>query len=170
MGIEYLLRFAALDPAAVADVLRLHPQVRDAQPPRDGFDYGSAADGWPQATAGVEPDGVYFCDHCGGQGRAILGELVARLTSAFGPVTIEEMTNADRRQNPEVVTIDMTPAEAAILDAILRRHSESDSLTIENVAERQCLYNIQCLLEKHSDRPLWPSIDAATSELSSEES
>ena len=64
----------------------------------------------------------------------------------------------------------MTPAEAAILDAILRRHSESDSLTIENVAERQCLCNIQCLLEKHGDRPLWPSIDAATSELSSEES
>jgi hypothetical protein len=34
---------------------------------------------------------MYFCDRCGGSGRALLGEVVARLVSAFGPVTIEQL-------------------------------------------------------------------------------
>lgn len=91
MGVEYRLRFVAPDVAAVADVLRRHPEARGGDPPGLRFEYGSAAGGRPQATAQVETDGAYFCDHCTGSGRAVLGELVARLASAFGPVTVEEL-------------------------------------------------------------------------------
>jgi hypothetical protein len=91
MGIEYHLRFAAPDPSAVADVLRRHPAAREVKPPGLQFEFGSADDGWPEATAHAEADGAYFCDHCGGTGRALLDEVVARLVSEFGAVTIEEL-------------------------------------------------------------------------------
>jgi hypothetical protein len=91
VGIEYRLRFVASDPAVVAEVLQRLPDARAAMPPGSGFEYGSAAGGWPQASAAAVAGGAYFCDHCGGAGRAVLGELVARLASAFGPVTVEEL-------------------------------------------------------------------------------
>jgi hypothetical protein len=93
MGIEYKLRFNAADAGAVAAELRRLPAVREAAAPGHGFDLGSGASDrdWPQATIVVEPDGAYFCDHCGGSGRAWLGEVVALLASAFGAVTVEEL-------------------------------------------------------------------------------
>jgi hypothetical protein len=39
----------------------------------------------------VEPEGIYFCDHGGGAGRALLREVVVRLAEAFGAVTVEEL-------------------------------------------------------------------------------
>jgi hypothetical protein len=89
MGIEYRLRFAAPDAAAVAEVLRRHPAARESMPPGLRFDFGSASDGWPQATAQVEAGGRYFCDHCGGAGRALFSEVIARLESPCGAVAIE---------------------------------------------------------------------------------
>jgi hypothetical protein len=78
--------------------------------------------------------------------------------------------NSSRERKPDVATIDMTLSEAVVLDSILRRYSESDMLTVENAAERQCLRNIQCLLEKHGDQPVWPCLKDATAELTPEES
>jgi hypothetical protein len=89
MGIEYGLRFHAADPDVVAAVLRRLPAAREA--PTLRFEVGVQAGEWPQATVQVEAGGVYFCDHCGGTGRALLGEVVARLVSAVGPVTVEEL-------------------------------------------------------------------------------
>jgi hypothetical protein len=60
-------------------------------PPANRFDLGQSAGEWPQATVQAKPGGANFCDHCGGSGRALLGEVVARLASAFGPVTVEEL-------------------------------------------------------------------------------
>jgi hypothetical protein len=57
-----------------------------------------------------------------------------------------------------------------VLDSILRRYSESNILTVENVGEQQCLWNVQCLLEKHGDHPVWPSLEDAIAELTPEES
>lgn len=91
MGIEYRLRFEAPDDEVVADVLRRLPTARAATPPDNRFDLGDAGSDWPQATVDVELGGVYFCDHCGGSGRAFLGEVVARLASAFGVITVEEL-------------------------------------------------------------------------------
>jgi hypothetical protein len=91
VGIEYRLRFAAPDAAEVAQVLRRLPAAREGTPPDTRFDFGLAGGGWPQATAQADADGVYFCDHCGGAGRAVLGEVVAALVSVFGPITIEEL-------------------------------------------------------------------------------
>lgn len=91
MGVEYQLRFTAPDAGTVAEVLLRHPAARETTPPSLRFEFGSAGEGWPQATAQAETDGVYFCDHCGGLGQAILGEVVARLVSAFGVVTVEEL-------------------------------------------------------------------------------
>lgn len=78
-------------------------------------------------------------------------------------------TNSEVEGKPDVATIDMTPAEAVLLDSILRRYSESNILTVENAAEQKCLWNIQCLLEKHEDHPAWPCLNDATAELSPEE-
>lgn len=89
MGIEYRLRLSAPDAEAVAAVLRRLPAAQEA--PDYRFEVGAAVGGWPQATIQVEPDGVYFCDHLGGTGRALLGEVVARLVSMFGAVTVEEL-------------------------------------------------------------------------------
>ena len=91
MGIEYRLRFEAPDVEAVADVIRRLPAARAATPPGNRFDLGDASHDWPEATVVVELGGVYYCDHCGGSGRALLGEVVARLASAFGVVTVEEL-------------------------------------------------------------------------------
>lgn len=83
---------------------------------------------------------------------------------------LRSSTNSSRERKPAVAAIDMTPSEAVVLDSILRRFSESDKLTVENLAERQCLWNIQCLLEKHGDQPVWPCLKDATAELTPEES
>jgi hypothetical protein len=91
MGIEYGLRFNAPDAEAVAAVLRRLPGVREVTTPDHRFDLGVGSDeGWPEATVMVDEAGAYFCDHCGKGGRALLGEVVASLVSAFGAVTIEE--------------------------------------------------------------------------------
>lgn len=93
MGIEYNLRFSAPNAEAVADLLRRMSDTREVDTPEPHFELGAdpAGQDWPEATATIEPDGLYFCDNCGGGGRALLGQLIARLTSYFGPVTIEEL-------------------------------------------------------------------------------
>ena len=63
------------------------------------------------------------------------------------------------------VTIRLTPEEAVVLDHILRRYSETEVFTIENRAEQQALWNLQCLFEKIGCRPDWPGIDESRSAL-----
>jgi hypothetical protein len=89
MGIEYWLRFAISDEDAVAMALSLHPAARATS--SRGFEFGNGDNGWSQATAQIDSDGVYFCDNRGSEGRAILGEVVAKLVAAFGPVVVEEL-------------------------------------------------------------------------------
>lgn len=87
MGIEYRIRCAPeADPA---DALRCLPTAVERP---DGFDFGVPPDGsnWPDATAWVDADGILFCDYLGGEGRRLLGELVAAL-AGYGPVTVEEL-------------------------------------------------------------------------------
>jgi len=97
MGIEYNLRFEAPDAEAVAGLLRSLPGATESGSPYAApglcFDLGAgpAEEGWPEATIQIEPGGAYFCDHCGGGGRAYLGQVVASLVSYFGAVTIEEL-------------------------------------------------------------------------------
>jgi len=91
MGIEYRLRFDAPDAAAVAAVLRRVPGASKAHAQEDSIDLVATPFGQPQATVQAEPGGAYFCDHCGGSGRALLGEVVAHLASAFGAVIVEEL-------------------------------------------------------------------------------
>jgi hypothetical protein len=90
MGIEYRLRFVAPDVESAAVVLRCLPGAREGAPPGRRFEL-DAGTGGPQALVELEPGGAYFRDHCGGAGRALLGEVVARLAGAFGPVTVEEL-------------------------------------------------------------------------------
>lgn len=65
------------------------------------------------------------------------------------------------------VVIRVTVSEAVVLDEFLRRYSETDRLTIEDQAEQQALWNLQCLLEK-SGNPGWPSLDHARAVLRGE--
>lgn len=92
MGIEYALRFRHPGPTAVVNVLGTLPVLR-----RTGsglYDFELRAEGstggMPDASCRIEADGMSFC-HYGGSGRAFLGEVVARLVSKFGPVTITEI-------------------------------------------------------------------------------
>jgi hypothetical protein len=57
-----------------------------------------------------------------------------------------------------LVTIHITPEEAVVLDHILARYSETDVFSIEDRAEQQALWNLQCLFEKQACRPDWPGI------------
>ncbi len=82
---------------------------------------------------------------------------------------LRSSTNSSSERKPDIATIDIKPSEAVVLDSILRRYSESDILTVVNAAEQQCLWNVQCLLEKHGDHPVWPSLEDATAELTPEE-
>jgi hypothetical protein len=63
------------------------------------------------------------------------------------------------------VTVRLTPAEAVVLDGLLRRYSETERLSVQDDAERQALWNLLCLLERQGDRPLWPSLSQARAEL-----
>lgn len=83
---------------------------------------------------------------------------------------LRSSTHSAREYRTDVATIDMTPAEAVLLESILHRYSTSDKLIVENSAEQQCLWNVECLLEKHGDRPVWPSLEDAVNELTPEES
>jgi hypothetical protein len=89
MGIEYKLQFAHSDPACIADSLRRLPMVREMSVRAGEFELRAmeSTGTMPDATARVEPDGLYFCDY-GGAGRQLLGILIARLVSEFGPVTV----------------------------------------------------------------------------------
>ena len=89
MGFEYHLRYAAPDAAGAADILRRLPTATERP---DGFDFGARPDGsaWPDATASVDADGIWFCDYRGGDGLRVLGEIVAEL-AGYGPVTVEEL-------------------------------------------------------------------------------
>ncbi len=89
MGYEYRLRYTAPGAAGTADILRRLPTARERP---DGFDFRSAPgdDGWPDATASVDADGIVFCDYRGGDGWRVLGQLVAYL-AAYGPVAVEEL-------------------------------------------------------------------------------
>ena len=89
MGNEYRLRFNRSNADAVVDVLRRVPTANETVK-GECFELAENEFG-PGATINVEPGGAYFCDHCGGSGRAMLGEVVARLASAFGAVTVEEL-------------------------------------------------------------------------------
>ncbi|HUG70796.1 MAG TPA: hypothetical protein VMM76_23810 [Pirellulaceae bacterium] len=83
---------------------------------------------------------------------------------------LRSSTNAANERKPDIATIGMTLSEAVVLDSILRRYSESDTLAVENPAEQQCLWNVECLFEKHGDRPNWPSLKDAIDDLSPEDS
>ena len=86
MGIEYMLRVENPDPERFLTILQSLPEVVETD---RGFDVGPFGGGWPTATVVLDPEGVYLCDHtCG---TSVLDLLVARLTEAFGPVTVEEL-------------------------------------------------------------------------------
>lgn len=65
--------------------------------------------------------------------------------------------------DPEVI-IRLTVTEAVVVDAFLRRYSETDRLTIADQAEQRALWNLQCVFEKVGD-PSWPSLEEARATL-----
>jgi hypothetical protein len=91
MGIEYSLRFGHPGPAAVISVLERLPSFRRSTSDSPDFELRAegTSEGMPDASLRIEPDGVYFCNY-GGSGKQFLGEVVARLVSEFGAVTVTE--------------------------------------------------------------------------------
>jgi hypothetical protein len=87
MGIEYTLRVTEPDEERIVALIRLLPEVREM--PGQGFEVGPFGGGWPTASVSPDTDGVYFIDY--GGGHELLDQLVALLTEAFGPVTVEEL-------------------------------------------------------------------------------
>lgn len=63
------------------------------------------------------------------------------------------------------VHLTLTPAEFVMLDSVLRRFSETDELTIQDEAERQSLYHLQCLCEKNPAHGKMPDLCDARKEL-----
>jgi hypothetical protein len=93
MGIEYRLRFKAPNSGAVAAELARLQGAKQSEKEPEALEFHTTRTGsedLPDATARVEQGGLYFCDH-GGDGRSFLGHVLARLTSSFGPVEVEEL-------------------------------------------------------------------------------
>ena len=66
------------------------------------------------------------------------------------------------------IKLTLTGSEFVVLDSLLRRFSETDDYTVDDATERQALYNLQCLCEKHDAHGLLPSMQDARRELSGE--
>jgi hypothetical protein len=66
------------------------------------------------------------------------------------------------------VTVTLTASEFVVLDSMLRRLTETDTLTVNDEAERQMLYNLKCLCEKYARHTILPDIQVARLELSGE--
>jgi hypothetical protein len=83
MGIEYSLRFHYEDPAKLRGLLRRLPFVGPIT--EDGAIVElrqSQTSGMPDAMLMIEPEGLYYCDN-GGDGRMLLGAVLAKLVSEF---------------------------------------------------------------------------------------
>ncbi len=91
MGIEYRLQFTAPDAATVVSVLQRLPMVQKVAGDEPMFELRTeqTTDTMPDAVVSLQPDGIYFCDNRG-SGKQLLGVLIARLVSEFGPVTVAE--------------------------------------------------------------------------------
>ena len=92
MGMEYKLRFAFPDVASVTSVLRRLPMVREVPRTNIEFEFRAAenSSSMPDASARIEQDGLYFCV-CGNRGRQFLGDIIARLVSEYGTVTVADL-------------------------------------------------------------------------------
>ena len=86
MGVEYTLRVDPPDPERILPLLRRLPDSTETD---RGFDLGPFGGGWPAASAALDDEGVYFCDHGGGEAQ--IGLLVKWLAGEFGAVTVTEL-------------------------------------------------------------------------------
>lgn len=91
MGDEYQLRFKHSDSGAVATCLGALSGAAVSSSDELEIQFRATRNNaaMPDAVSVVNPRGVYFCVN-GGDGRAFLGQVVARLVSRFGPVAIDE--------------------------------------------------------------------------------
>jgi len=93
MGIEYKLEFSLPEADVVVSVLGNLEFVRNAaEPDAMMFERRTSRDdrGMPDACVRVESYGLYYCDY-GGDGRAILGQVISKLVSSFGAVTVSDL-------------------------------------------------------------------------------
>ena len=66
------------------------------------------------------------------------------------------------------VKLHLTASEFVVLAAVLRRFSDTGEFTVNDDVERQTLYNLQCLCEKHDAHCNFPELKEAKQELSGE--
>lgn len=78
-------------------------------------------------------------------------------------MAIRSAGNAYDADDAVIIAID--PIEAAVIDDFLHRFSMTDQLSIEHPAEKQALWNLECVFEKNCDRPRWPSLEEARTAL-----
>lgn len=91
MGIEYRLGFPSTSKIAVRSLIA-SLQGADVAESAEVIElrHEASSVGVPGATASAEDYGLYFCDN-GGQGRAFLGHILARLVGEFGAVRVTEI-------------------------------------------------------------------------------
>lgn len=89
MGVEFRLRFAVTEQAAVTEAVRALRFAAETDRSPDVFDLHSngGSSEYPDARGEVEPKGLYFCVNTQ-MGSGLLGELLARLVDQFGPITV----------------------------------------------------------------------------------
>ena len=95
MGKEYLLHFQFERRGLLEDLLIRAPRFHGLAPRSGGlevYEFRSPANGdtLPDAHVTIEDDGLYFSDN-GGEGLAVLQELLQDIARTFGPPRIEEL-------------------------------------------------------------------------------
>lgn len=79
--------------------------------------------------------------------------------------TCDPSETAQSTDTHDNVILAVNRNEATVIDEILRRFTMTDQLTIEHPAEKQALWNLECVFEKNDDRPDWPSLEEARTAL-----
>ena len=92
MGIEYEIRFEYPNQDALDSFLRSVARFDRIDAKFASYEFRDPGNPgpMPDASAKIELDGIYFCDH-GGKGQEIRDDIVKRLRATFGEVTIAEL-------------------------------------------------------------------------------
>lgn len=92
MGTEYIIKFDLDDPYKAERILESAPGFagREESQGQSFYEFRrpDSLGGMPDATATIEPGGIYFCSY--GQSAEILRAILGRVEAEFGEVELDD--------------------------------------------------------------------------------
>lgn len=95
MGIEYIIKFNCPNVQELDRLLRQAPYFSAYLDAHNSYEYRSNSNQspavMPDATASIEPEGIYFCDHCSQKAKDVFDYLHQQASQLTDEVVIEEL-------------------------------------------------------------------------------